>query len=140
MKVVSTQKIEELGYETSVNREIAILRMLSHPGIARLVSSFRFREGAYLVLEYASRGDLYNLLKENGSLDEESTRFVVGELVAALNSIHELGLVFVDLKPENILITESGHVKITDFGGKYLIYFCISFSLGLTQIIFSSFI
>ena len=91
--------------------------MLSHPGIARLVSSFRFREGAYLILEYASRGDLYNLLKQNGSLDEESSRFVTGELVAALYSIHELGLVYVDLKPENILITESGHVKITDFGG-----------------------
>ena len=91
--------------------------MLSHPGIARLVSSFRFRDGAYLVLEYASGGDLHTLLRANGSLDEESTRFVVGALVAALNSIHEMGLVFVDLKPENILITESGHVKITDFGG-----------------------
>jgi serine/threonine protein kinase len=91
--------------------------MLSHPGISRLVSSFRFRDGAYLVLEYASGGDLHTLLKENGSLNEESTRFVVGELVAALYSIHELDLVYVDLKPENILITESGHVKITDFGG-----------------------
>ena len=91
--------------------------MLSHPGIARLISSFRFRDGAYLVLEYASGGDLHSLLKANGSLKDDSVKFVVGELVAALHSIHELGLVYVDLKPENILITESGHVKITDFGG-----------------------
>jgi serine/threonine protein kinase len=43
-------------------------------------------------------------------------RFVIGEVVAALRSVHDAGLVFGDLKPENIVITESGHVKLTDFG------------------------
>ncbi|EED86475.1 predicted protein, partial [Thalassiosira pseudonana CCMP1335] len=116
VKIVSTQKIEELGYEQSINREIAILRTLSHPGISRLISSFRFRDGAYLVLEYASGGDLHTLLKKNGSLDHESTRFVVGSVAAALGSIHERGFVYADCKPENILITETGHIKVTDFG------------------------
>jgi serine/threonine protein kinase len=117
VKVISTEKIRELGYEASVQREIAVLRILSHPGIARLISSFRFREGAYLVLEYASGGDLHSLLRKHGSLDHKSTRFVVGEIVAALSSIHELGLVYSDLKAENVLITEPGHIKLTDFGG-----------------------
>jgi serine/threonine protein kinase len=67
-------------------------------------------------LEYASKGDLHDLLRKNGSLDHESTRFVMGEVVAALQSIHDAGFVYSDLKPENILITESGHVKLTDFG------------------------
>jgi serine/threonine protein kinase len=117
VKVISTEKIKELGYEASVQRELAVLRILSHPGIARLVSSFRFREGVYLVLEYASCGDLYTLLHKNGSLDHDSTRFVIGEVVAALSSLHEIGLVYGDLKPENVVILESGHVKLTDFGG-----------------------
>ncbi|KAL7483815.1 hypothetical protein ACHAW6_009457 [Cyclotella cf. meneghiniana] len=117
VKIVSTQKIEELGYEQSINREIAILRILSHPGISRLISSFRFRDGAYLVLEYASGGDLHTLLRKNGSLDHESTKFVIGSVAAALWSIHELGFVYADCKPENILIMETGHIKITDFGG-----------------------
>ncbi|KAK1739503.1 3-phosphoinositide-dependent protein kinase [Skeletonema marinoi] len=117
VKIVSTQKIEALGYEQSINREIAILRTISHPGISRLISSFRFREGAYLVLEFASGGDLHTLLRKNGSLDHESTKFVIGSVAAALWSIHERGFVFVDIKPENILITESGHIKLTDFGG-----------------------
>lgn len=43
-------------------------------------------------------------------------RFVMGEIVAALCSIHDAGFVFGDLKPENVLITESGHVKVADFG------------------------
>ena len=117
VKIISTEKIKEMGYEASVQRELAVLRILSHPGIARLISSFRFREGVYLVLEYASGGDLHSLLRKNGSLDHDSTRFVIGEVVAALASIHELGLVYGDLKPENIVITEPGHVKLTDFGG-----------------------
>ena len=117
VKVISTEKIQECGYEYSVGREIAVLRMLSHPGVARLVSSFRFREGAYLVLEYASGGDLHDFLRKKGSLDEESTRFVIGEVIAGLQSIHDLGLVLIDLKAENILITEIGHIKLTDFGG-----------------------
>ena len=117
VKIVSTEKISALGYEQSINREIAILRIMSHPGIARLISTFRFRDGAYLVLEYASGGDLHSLLRRNGSIDHASTQFVIGEIVAALCSIHDAGFVFGDLKPENCLITESGHVKLTDFGG-----------------------
>lgn len=66
--------LQELNYEKSVTNEIACLRILSHPGIARLISAFRWREGAYLVLEYASRGDLHGHIKEHGSLSEESTR------------------------------------------------------------------
>ncbi len=39
-------------------------------------------------------------------------RFVLGEVVAAVLSVHELGFSFNDLKPENVLITELGHVKV----------------------------
>jgi len=116
VKIISTEKIQEMGYESSVQREIATLKILSHPGIARLISSFRFRDGAYLVLEYASKGDLHTVLQNKGSLDYESTQFVIGEIVATLSCIHDLGFVYSDLKPENILITETGHIKLTDFG------------------------
>ena len=116
-QIISTAKIRELCYEKSVQREIAVLRIVSHPGVARLISSFRFHDGAYLVLEYASRGDLHTLLQKHGSLDESSTRFVIGEVAATLSSLHSTGLVYGDLKPENIVITEPGHVKLTDFGG-----------------------
>lgn len=116
VKIISTQRIQEMGYEASVQREIAILRIMSHPCIARLISSFRFGDGAYLVLEYASGGDLHSLLQKQGSLDHESTKFVIGEIASALASIHDLGFVYGDLKPENALITETGHIKLTDFG------------------------
>ncbi|GMH49313.1 hypothetical protein TrRE_jg2653 [Triparma retinervis] len=117
VKVISIKTIRSLGYSRSVNREIAVLRHLSHPGVARLVSAFRFRDGAHLVLEYASGGDLHALVTENGSLDEPSARFACGEVLAALCDVQAKGLVYGDLKPENVLVTESGHFKLGDFGG-----------------------
>jgi len=117
VKVINTKTMQELGYEACVNREICVLRMLSHPGIARMVSSFRWRDGAYLVLEYAAKGDLHSILIKLGKLQEDTVRFFVGETVAALNAIHQIGFVYGDLKPENIVITAAGHAKVTDFGG-----------------------
>jgi hypothetical protein len=75
VKVIDTKTMESLGYEVSVNREICVLRMLSHPGIARLVSSFRWRDGAYLVLEYAAKGDLHSVLVRHGKLAEDISCF-----------------------------------------------------------------
>eukprot|EP00439_Symbiodinium_sp_Y106_P025125 s5851_g3.t1 len=126
--------MEELGYEASVNREICVLKMLSHPGIARMVAAFRYRDGAYLVLEYAHKGDLHNILVGAGKLEEDGmvvevpcmpsgchlqdvVRFLVGEVVAALCAIHDIGFMYGDLKPENVVVTSSNHAKLTDFGG-----------------------
>lgn len=116
VKVIATERMKELGYEYSVAREIASLRLIGHPNVARLVSSFRFQQGAYLVLEYASGGDLHQLLQQHGSLDVPSSQFVLGEIVAALASIHDAGFLYGDLKPENCVLSETGHVKLTDFG------------------------
>ena len=87
VKIVATEKIIAEGYGKNLVREIALLRTLSHPGIARMVSVFKWREGSYLVLEYASKGDLHGLVIRSGSLDVSSTQFVLGEAIAALCSV-----------------------------------------------------
>jgi serine/threonine protein kinase len=42
------------------------VQLLSHPGVARLVSAFRYNRAAYLVLEYCGRGDLHTLVVRGG--------------------------------------------------------------------------
>jgi hypothetical protein len=75
VKVVSSAKIAEHRYLSSVVREMAALQMLSHPGVARLVSTFRYRDSAYLVLEYAAKGDLHSYLIDYGKLGHLQTRY-----------------------------------------------------------------
>jgi serine/threonine protein kinase len=136
VKIISIGRIVELRYVGSVKREVAVLQELCHPGIARLVSAFRYpnkrkslegedKDGAkesrdlgaiYLVLEYAAKGDLHTFVINNGALSYKSTQFVIGEVISALIHVHDCGFVYNDLKPENLVITQMGHIKLTDFG------------------------
>ena len=115
-KTIRSQLMSELGYEGAVRREIAVLRLLTHPGVARLVSSFRWKADVYLLLEYAARGDLHGQLRRFGSVALPNAQFIFAELSDALRAVHSLGFAFGDLKPENILLSASGHAKLTDFG------------------------
>ncbi|KAG5176227.1 3-phosphoinositide-dependent protein kinase Serine/threonine protein phosphatase 2A, regulato [Tribonema minus] len=116
VKHIGAAALRAHRYAAAARNEVAALRLLAHPGVARLVSAFRWRGGAYLVLEYAPRGDLHSHIVAHGSLDEVSARFVAAEALAALSAVHDAGFVYGDLKPENVVITRAGHVKLTDFG------------------------
>jgi serine/threonine protein kinase len=47
---------------------------------------------------------------------EPAAKFIVAELVLALEHLHESDIVYRDLKPENVLFDTEGHVRLTDFG------------------------
>lgn len=117
VKIIDAPRIRKLGYEISVRREVTILSRAKHPSISRLIATFRYKDGAYLVLEYGSKGDLHSHVTQLGSLSTEATRFIGGEIAAALDSVHAQGFAFGDCKPENVVLTGDGHAKLTDFGG-----------------------
>ena len=75
VKIIPSDKINELQYRTSVIREMAVLQLLNHPGISRLISAFRYKDSAYMVLEYASKGDLHTYLINNGKLEHLQCRY-----------------------------------------------------------------
>lgn len=74
VKIIDTEKLVQYNYSLSVIREIAVLKILVHPNIARMISAFRYQNAGYLVLEYASRGDLHSFLLKHGKLEHALIR------------------------------------------------------------------
>jgi len=89
---------------------------VKHPFIVSLRYAFQSRSKLYIVLDYCAGGELFFHLGKQGRFDEHRTRFYAGEIVLALEHLHELGIVYRDLKPENVLLSEDGHIALTDFG------------------------
>ncbi|KAK4114092.1 kinase-like protein [Canariomyces notabilis] len=92
-------------------------RLGSHPNIVNLIDSFETDAHVYLVLEFCPRGDLYEAIRMgHGPLETEHVRRFMLELVDAVAYIHSKGIYHRDIKPENIFLTQSGSMKLGDFG------------------------
>lgn len=82
----------------------------------RLYGYFYDEERVYLILEYASRGSVYNLLRKEGRFSDQVAAKLIGQLVDALIYCHSKNVIHRDIKPENLLLNSKGDVKIADFG------------------------
>ncbi|XP_036094349.1 serine/threonine-protein kinase MRCK beta isoform X3 [Rousettus aegyptiacus] len=85
--------------------------------ITTLHYAFQDDNYLYLVMDYYVGGDLLTLLsKFEDKLPEDMARFYVGEMVLAIDSIHQLHYVHRDIKPDNVLLDVNGHIRLADFG------------------------
>ncbi|KAL7753835.1 hypothetical protein RI367_000767 [Sorochytrium milnesiophthora] len=84
--------------------------------IVRLYYSFQDDHKLYLAMEYMPGGDLLSLLIRLDTFPEGMAKFYAAEMVLAVEEAHRLGFVHRDIKPDNFLFTESGHLKLGDFG------------------------
>ncbi|RCH88940.1 hypothetical protein CU098_002028, partial [Rhizopus stolonifer] len=84
----------------------------------RLHASFQDENNLYLVMEYASGGDLQGLLERRSfkPFTEQEAKFYSAELILAVERLHQLGYMHRDIKPGNIFIDKTGHIKLGDLG------------------------
>lgn len=68
------------------------------------------------MLEFLNGGDLFYHMKKSGPFDENTSKFIMAEIILALEHLHKHGVVYRDLKPENIMLDSEGHIKLADFG------------------------
>ncbi|KAI1636004.1 hypothetical protein F4809DRAFT_650847 [Biscogniauxia mediterranea] len=100
----------------SVEREVAILKLIDHPNIVKLYDIWENRSEIYLVLENMEKGDLFAYINHRGPLPEYEMMHYFRQLMSALEYVHSFNICHRDLKPENILMNDNGQVKIADFG------------------------
>lgn len=107
----------EFAMDEKSEEQLCHVRLGDHPNIVNMVHSFETDAHFYLVLEYCSRGDLYEAIRTGcGPLETEHVRQFMLQLVDAVSYMHKKGIYHRDIKPENIFLTESGAMKLGDFG------------------------
>lgn len=111
----------DAGFDLAVDdksEELVLHRRLGlHPNIVNLLDSFETDAHVFLVLEFCPRGDLYEAIRMgHGPLETEHVRRFMLELVDAVEYMHSKGVYHRDIKPENIFLTQSGSMKLGDFG------------------------
>lgn len=99
-------------------REARAAGRLSHPGIVAIHDALEDPETKqeYIIMEFVQGQTLEKVLLNGPPLVPERACEIIGQAAEALEYAHSQQIVHRDLKPANILLTESGKVKITDFG------------------------
>jgi serine/threonine protein kinase len=70
----------------------------------------------YLLTDYFPSGDVHARVDCTGKMTSSQVRYLIAELLVALEHIHSKGVIHRDVKPENVLVDEEGHVAMADFG------------------------
>lgn len=96
-------------------KEAEIIGMAHHPNIVRLYGQGEWEKGLYIAMEFIQGISLRQFIQQK-SLTHKRALEIVLQVAYALCHLHTYGVIHRDLKPENILITESGEIKVIDFG------------------------
>ncbi|KAK3074818.1 hypothetical protein LTR53_002413 [Teratosphaeriaceae sp. CCFEE 6253] len=98
-----------------IQQEISLLATCSSEYVTRYKASFVRGVKLWIVMEFLGGGSCLDLLKP-GPMSEAHIAIIMRELLQGLDYLHSTGKIHRDIKAANILLSESGQVKIADFG------------------------
>jgi len=89
---------------------------LNHPNIATIHAIEEVEGEMFIVMEFIDGQELRKLLIDNGQLSSDNCLNYAAQIAEGLKAAHAKGITHRDIKSSNIMVTESGQVKIMDFG------------------------
>lgn len=113
---VAKQASKDHSKEIRTIREAALCMLLHHPYICGMREMIVHQHHYYMVFEYVSGGQMLDYIISHGRLRERVARKFARQIGSALEYSHKNNVVHRDLKIENILISQTGNIKIIDFG------------------------
>ncbi|AMD18869.1 HBL033Wp [Eremothecium sinecaudum] len=124
IKIVSKKSVSRHQYVQTdsslpygIEREIIIMKLITHPNIMALYEVWENKSELYLVLEYVEGGELFDYLLSRGKLPEQEAVHYFKQIVKGVAYCHHFNICHRDLKPENLLLDKKTRtVKIADFG------------------------
>ena len=123
-KLDQTVAVKVLSSEYSLNpsmrkrfiNEAKIQAKFSHPNMVNIFNLIDQDNNVFIVMEYINGGTLEGHLEQNGVLSQDESIKISLQVLSALQFMHSKGVVHRDIKPSNIMFTDTGVVKVTDFG------------------------
>ncbi|MEQ9411149.1 MAG: serine/threonine-protein kinase [Fuerstiella sp.] len=116
VKVLSPGLMTDPKLLKRFEREIEILKRLSHPNIVKYYGGGFENNQRYYAMEYIDGGSLQDVLKQRGRLSWEHALHIGRQVSSALEHAHNAGIIHRDLKPANLFLTKKGRLKLGDFG------------------------
>jgi len=115
IKVLSPKYFANKEMVSRFLKEAQIIEMTDHPNIVKLYGQGSWEKGLYIAMEFIQGVSLRQFIQQK-SLSHRRALEIVLQVAYALCHLHTHGVIHRDLKPENILITETGNIKVIDFG------------------------
>ncbi|MFI6869560.1 Stk1 family PASTA domain-containing Ser/Thr kinase [Nocardia sp. NPDC050406] len=116
IKVMDPKFAADPQFLTRFELEARAVAKLKHPALVAVYDQGVDGDHPFLIMELVEGGTLRELLRERGPMPPHAVRAVIEPVMQAIGVAHAAGLVHRDIKPENVLISDSGEVKIADFG------------------------
>lgn len=117
IKLLNPQLLElEPTVAERFRNEAQIMVKLNHPAIRRVEDYYEDDHTLAIIMEYLDGQDLNHYIKKNGRVSEEQAVQWYNPVLGALNYVHKKGYFHRDIKPANLFLTNTGEVKVMDFG------------------------
>jgi serine/threonine protein kinase len=116
VKVLSDDLSKDPSFLLRFRREAQAAASLTHPNIVAVYDTGAEAGLHYIVMEYVEGRTLQEILEAEGPLSPERAAAIGADIGRALAAAHEKGIVHRDVKPGNIMVSDSGFVKVMDFG------------------------
>ncbi|KAL2261796.1 hypothetical protein VTK26DRAFT_3343 [Humicola hyalothermophila] len=102
---------KQIAMEVSLHSHIG-----QHPNIIEWFATGEDAVWRWIAMEFAEGGDLFDKIEADVGVQEDIAHLYFLQLISGVSFMHSKGVAHRDLKPENILLSESGNLKIADFG------------------------
>jgi serine/threonine protein kinase len=116
LKLLSPELAGNEEFRERFLRESRIALSIEHPNIVPVYEGGQDQGELYIAMRHVEGRHLGELIRQEGRLDLEQTATILGQVAAALDTAHQVGLVHRDVKPGNILLGSGGEVFLSDFG------------------------
>ena len=97
-------------------REPRLLASLNHPNIVTILTAEKQENIFFIVMEFVPGETLESIITREGALDLSRALDYTCQISNAVDHAHRHGVIHRDLRPSNVLVSDSGMLKVADFG------------------------